>query len=48
MTRTVFFLAIALILVIIAGIIGGAVGGTLGKKTSTKGVYVAGCENNSQ
>jgi hypothetical protein len=48
MTRTVFFLTPALVLLIIPGVIGGAVGGTLGKKSSTKSVSVAGCENNSQ
>jgi len=48
MTRTVFFLTLALVLLIIAGVIGGAVGGTLGKKSSTKSVSMSGCENNSQ
>jgi hypothetical protein len=48
MTRTVFLLKLALILVIIAGVVGGAVGGTIGKKSSTKSDSLAECGSNSQ
>jgi hypothetical protein len=47
MTRTVFFLTLALVLVIIAGVVGGAVGGTIGKKTSMRSDSLAGCGSNS-